>query len=113
MTVAMGALGVSLQGAVNSWEIGGEHGGLTFTFVNTVSNLMGILAPLVCGMLTDSLGVRAGFTAAFWLTAGLNVIGLVVFVTFVSVDSEQQLDRKQTETGSNEEETITSVGADE
>ena len=113
MTVAMGALGVSLQGAVNSWEIGGEHGGLTFTFVNTVSNLMGIAAPLVCGILTDSLGVRAGFTAAFWLTAGLNVVGLVVFVTFVSVDSEQQLDRKQTETGSNEEETITSVGADE
>ena len=103
---------LDVTGAVNAWEIGGEHGGLTFTFVNAVSNLMGVLAPVVCGILTDSVGMRAGFTAAFWLTAGLNAIGTVVFVAFVSVKSEQQLDRKRTDIGSNEEDTIISVDAD-
>ena len=108
MAAAMGGLGVALQASVNSWEIGGEHGGLTFTFVNTVSNLMGILAPIACGMLTDSLGVQTGFTAAFWLTAGLNVIGTVVFVTFVTVKPQkQQSHSKQTDKVSNQEQRIT------
>merc|ERR1712032_1761851 len=90
MAATMGALGVSLPTwTVNALELGGEHGGLTYTFVNNLSNLAGIVAPIMCGILVDRLGDRAGFTAAFWLAAGLNVLGMLVFVTFVSVKTTE------------------------
>ena len=105
MTAAMGALGLVIPiWQVNAMEIGGEHGGLTYTFVNNLANLAGILAPVVCGMLTDAMGKRAGFTAAFWLSAGVNVIGTVIYVVFVSAKSEQQLDKKKTDTRSDSDE---------
>ena len=89
MTAAMGALGIAVSAwPVNALELGGPHGGLTYTFVNNVANTTGILGPLVCGMLTDNLGEETGFRAMFWLSAGINVAGAIVFAIFASVTPE-------------------------
>ena len=105
MTAAMGVLGLIVPlWSVNALELGGEHGGLTYAFVLNTANLSGIIAPLVSGLLTDALGLRPGFTAAFWLAAGLNVVSAVIYVLFASVESEPQLNRKKT--GANKEENM-------
>jgi sugar phosphate permease len=91
MSTAMGCLGLAISSwSVNCLDIGGAYAGVAYAFVNTVSNIMGAIAPLVCGVFTDALGDAEGYTAVFCLSAGLNVLGAFVFVVFVSVESVEQ-----------------------
>ena len=91
MSMAMGSLGLAISSwSVNCLDIGGAYAGVAYAFVNTISNLMGAIAPLVCGVFTDALGDAEGYAAVFWLSAALNVLGALVFVVFVSVDSVEK-----------------------
>ena len=87
MTASMGALGLAISSwSVNALDIGGAYAGVAYAWVNTVSNIMGAIAPIVCGAFTDALGDEAGYTSVFWLSAVINIVGSIVFVAFVSVE---------------------------
>ena len=88
MCGASGALAFCLAGfAPNSFDIAPRHADVIWGISNTFGTMPGIVGVAVTGWLVDRTG---GYTAPFLLTAGVSVVGAIVFLLFGS--GERQID---------------------
>jgi ACS family sodium-dependent inorganic phosphate cotransporter len=82
MCGAAGALAVSLSGfAVNSFDIAPRHADVIWGISNTAGTVPGIIGVAVTGWLIDRTG---SYTAPFYLTAAVGLVGAVVYLIFAS-----------------------------
>jgi ACS family sodium-dependent inorganic phosphate cotransporter len=82
MCGAAGALAVSLSGfAVNSFDIAPRYADVIWGISNTAGTVPGIIGVAVTGWLIDRTG---SYTAPFYLTAAVGLVGAVVYLIFAS-----------------------------
>nr|XP_042905143.1 sialin-like [Parasteatoda tepidariorum] len=90
LTAAMGFQGLG-GGGVNSitTDIAPHHSATLFGLVNSLGCISGIFAPMVAGvLLEEEHSSIQQWGSVFYISAGLNVIGGIVFLLFAS--SERQ-----------------------
>ncbi|KAK3598314.1 hypothetical protein CHS0354_029223 [Potamilus streckersoni] len=81
--------GLSLGGfGVNHMDFSGVYTGTVFGICNAIANTTGVLAPVIAGMMTKN-GTQDEWRNFFYLTAGLNISGAVVFATFARATPER------------------------
>jgi len=86
LCVATATLGCSWAGfAPGMLDIAPRHGAVLYGFSNTFATLPGIFGVYVTGWLVELTG---GYTAAFALTAAVNLIGAVTFGALFRVKAE-------------------------
>lgn len=80
LTVTLGLCGGSFAGfASNHLDISPQHAGVIFGLSNTVASIPGIVGVALTGYLVDLSG---SFASAFYVTAGVYLLGLVVYLLF-------------------------------
>ncbi|KAL3857471.1 hypothetical protein ACJMK2_012139 [Sinanodonta woodiana] len=81
--------GLSLGGfGVNHMDFAGVFAGTVFGICNSVANTTGIVAPMVAGIMTQ-YGTQEEWRNFFYLTAGLNISGAVVFAASARATPER------------------------
>ncbi|TNN43231.1 Sialin [Liparis tanakae] len=68
---------------MNQIDIAPRYAGLLLGITNTFGTIPGILAPIATGYFTEDR-TMAGWRKVFWLAAGINVAGALVFTAFGS-----------------------------
>ena len=77
---ATGALGGAYSGfAPNALDLAPRHSALVFGFSNTFATIPGIVGVAVTGWLVQVTGT---YSAAFVLTAGVSLVGALVYALF-------------------------------
>jgi len=80
LTITLGFSGGSFAGfASNHLDISPQHAGVIFGISNTVASIPGIVGVALTGYLVDLSG---SFASAFYVTAGVYLFGLVVYLLF-------------------------------
>jgi len=80
LTVAMGLSSFSFAGfATNHLDIAPRHAGIIFGISNTAGTLPGIIGVALTGLMVETTG---SYASAFYLTAGVYALGLVVWQLF-------------------------------
>ncbi len=59
-----------------------QYGGLVYAISNTVANMSGFLAPTTTGRLIDGENSLGNWQLAFWISAVINLPGLIAFQFF-------------------------------
>uniref|UniRef100_UPI003AAB7B69 sialin n=1 Tax=Centroberyx gerrardi TaxID=166262 RepID=UPI003AAB7B69 len=76
--------GTSAAGVyINQIDIAPRYAGVLLGITNTFGTIPGVLAPIVTGYLTEDHSLE-GWRRVFWVAAGLNAIGAVVYTIFGS-----------------------------
>jgi len=78
-------------------DIGPSQAGAIQGFANTVSNVAGILAPLMVGYLTKGNETFARWNTVFGITAGVSLAGTVVFGALGSAEVEEWAKDEETQ----------------
>uniref|UniRef100_UPI0037E8DAD6 sialin n=1 Tax=Semicossyphus pulcher TaxID=241346 RepID=UPI0037E8DAD6 len=68
---------------INQIDIAPRYAGFLLGITNTFGTIPGVLAPIVTGYFTEDHTLE-GWRMVFWLAAGINVCGAVVFTIFGS-----------------------------
>jgi len=77
LTLSMALSAFSYAGfASNHLDIAPRHAGIIFGISNTAGTIPGIIGVALTGLLVESTG---SYTSAFYLTAGMYVLGLLVW----------------------------------
>jgi len=80
LTVSMGLSSFSFAGfASNHLDVAPRHAGILFGISNTFATIPGIVGVVLTGYLVDVTGT---FASAFYLTAGMYALGLIVWQLF-------------------------------
>ncbi len=80
LTVSLGFSSFSFAGfASNHLDVAPRHAGILFGISNTFATIPGIIGVVLTGYLVDVTGT---FASAFYLTAGMYVVGLIVWQLF-------------------------------
>ena len=80
------SLGMALYSAVapvyssSSLDLAPRHAGMFVGIQNTVANFAGVAAPVVIGYVVKAVG----WSAAFWLTAAVSSVGILIYLVFGS-----------------------------
>ncbi|XP_056271085.1 sialin isoform X3 [Pseudoliparis swirei] len=84
LTLSMTIGGTTASGVyMNQIDIAPRYAGLLLGITNTFGTIPGILAPIATGYFTEDR-TMAGWRKVFWLAAGLNVAGALVYTVFGS-----------------------------
>ncbi|XP_037650300.1 sialin-like [Sebastes umbrosus] len=76
--------GVTAPGVyINQIDIAPRYAGFLLGITNTFGTIPGVLAPIVTGYFTED-HTLAGWSKVFWLAAGVNVFGALVYTIFGS-----------------------------
>ncbi|EDS29565.1 sialin [Culex quinquefasciatus] len=101
VAIAMGAFAWSGYG-VNALDLSPKSAGVIMGIVNSVSTLAGIIAPVVTGLLTSNKTADE-WRLVFFITAGVNMVGFVVYWFWASGElqpwSIEVQERKRVENG--------------
>lgn len=82
LTLALGLGAFSFAGfATNHLDISPQHAGAIFGISNTAATIPGIVGVFLTGYLVDQTG---NYASAFYLTAGVYLFGLVIYLLFGS-----------------------------
>jgi len=82
LTLAIGLAAFSFAGfASNHLDISPRHAGAIFGISNTAGTLPGIIGVALTGFLVDATG---SYASAFYVTAGVYLVGLLVYLVFGS-----------------------------
>ncbi|CAG7832457.1 unnamed protein product [Allacma fusca] len=96
VTVALsGTVGAGYQ--INHIDIAPNHAGTLMGFCNGISNLAGIAAPYVAGLITTDESSLASWRIVFFLASGIYFLDNLIYVIFVS-GQEQPWNRPPEET---------------
>ncbi len=80
LSTALGLAGFSYAGfASNHLDVSPNHAGAIFGISNTAGTIPGIIGVALTGILVDQTG---SYASAFYVTAGVNVVGLVFYLAF-------------------------------
>ena len=80
LTLSMGLSSFSFAGfATNHLDIAPRHAGIIFGISNTAGTLPGIIGVALTGLMVQTTG---SYASAFYLTAGMYAVGLVVWQLF-------------------------------
>nr|XP_019960210.1 PREDICTED: sialin-like isoform X1 [Paralichthys olivaceus] len=84
LTLSMTTGGVSASGVfINQIDIAPRYAGFLLGITNTFGTIPGVVAPIVTGYFTKD-HTLAGWQMVFWVAAGINAAGALVFVIFGS-----------------------------
>ncbi|KAM8767608.1 sialin [Acanthopagrus schlegelii] len=84
LTLSTSIGGVTAAGIyMNQIDIAPRYAGFLLGFTNTFGTIPGVLAPIVTGYFTED-HTLAGWRKVFWLAAGINVGGALVYTLFGS-----------------------------
>ena len=78
--------------AANQLDLAPLHAGKIMGLAFTVANLGAIGGPLAVGVMTSEQSTRSEWQSVFWLSAGINVVGAIVFVVFGSGERQSWAD---------------------
>jgi len=82
LSIAIGLASFTFAGAgCNHLDISPRHAGVIFGISNTAATIPGIVGVALTGFLVDKTG---SYASAFYLTAGVYLFGLVVYLIFGS-----------------------------
>ncbi len=80
LTLSMGLSSFSFAGfATNHLDIAPRHAGIIFGISNTAGTLPGIIGVALTGLMVETTG---SYASAFYLTAGMYALGLIVWQLF-------------------------------
>ena len=85
LVAAVGMIGFAMPNvAANTMDLSPSDAGTLMGLINTISNAVSILAPMVVGALTYGHSTRLQWTKVFAIVAAINAAGATVFVLFGS-----------------------------
>ncbi|XP_003746127.1 sialin [Galendromus occidentalis] len=70
-------------------DIGPSQAGAIQGFANTISNIAGVLAPLLVGYMTKQNETKAAWNAIFVITAAISLAGSLIFLIWGSAEVEE------------------------
>nr|XP_040045516.1 sialin isoform X1 [Gasterosteus aculeatus aculeatus]XP_040045517.1 sialin isoform X1 [Gasterosteus aculeatus aculeatus] len=68
---------------MNQIDIAPRYAGLLLGITNTFGTIPGVVAPIATGYFTEDR-TMAGWRKVFWVAAGINVVGAIIFTIFSS-----------------------------
>ncbi|XP_046377073.2 sialin-like isoform X1 [Haliotis rufescens] len=87
LTVSLGTNGISMGGFnVNHLDIAPKFAGVMLGITNGIASIPGFLAPAVVGYITNNRETIEGWRYVFFLTAGIYVVGALVYVALARGD---------------------------
>ncbi|XP_071950024.1 sialin-like isoform X2 [Antedon mediterranea] len=80
-------------------DIAPNHSGLLIGIMSSASHVCGFIAPAIVGILTRNCNTIYQWRKMFWITAGVQVLGLVTFMIFGTSEVQEwsKLDKSDTD----------------
>lgn len=94
LTIALLTLAVGSNGAIytgeqsNILDIAPNFAGTIMGITNTISNFTGFLAPQLTGLIINHNETLSSWRLVFFLAAGINILGDVIYVIFGSANEQ-------------------------